>query len=176
MAAEIIKVYKQDMPASRFIGKKYSDKDRVNGMFGKYWGDWYQNGWFDIIAKQTDKDLKSLYEDGDAHIGLMRHKNGEFEYWIGIFMPENTPAPDGYDYCDFPKASLGVCWVYGEQSEVFLNEKLCGVKLEEQGYKMMDGTEETICCFERYVCPRFTTPDEKGKIILDICFFLKEKA
>ena len=29
-------------------------------------------------------------------------------------------------------------------------------------------------CFERYCCPRFTTPDEKGNIILDICFYLNK--
>jgi len=77
MNAEIIKVYKQDVPALRFIGEKYGDNDRVDGMFGKHWGDWYENGWFDIIEKQTDKNLKSIYEDADAHIGLMRKKTGK---------------------------------------------------------------------------------------------------
>ncbi len=28
--------------------------------------------------------------------------------------------------------------------------------------------------FERYQCPRFTTPDEKGNVILDMCYFVKE--
>jgi len=173
MNAEIIKVYKQDVPALRFIGKKYGDNDRVDGMFGKYWGDWYENGWFDIIEKQTDKNFKLIFEDADAHIGLMRDKNGSFEYWIGIFMPENTPVPEGYDFYVFPKATIGVCWLYGEESNVFCNEEACGKKLEEQGYKLMADKEETIWCFERYVCPRFTTPDEKGKIILDLCFYIK---
>lgn len=27
--------------------------------------------------------------------------------------------------------------------------------------------------FERYVCPRFTTPDAEGKVTLDICHFIK---
>jgi hypothetical protein len=38
MSAEIIKTYKQEVPALRFIGKKYGDKDRIDGTFGKYWG------------------------------------------------------------------------------------------------------------------------------------------
>ncbi len=81
MSAEIIKVYKQDVPALRFIGKKYGDKDRVDGMFGKYWCEWHEKGWFDLIEKQADKELNSIYEDGDAYIGLMRWKEGEpFEY------------------------------------------------------------------------------------------------
>ena len=167
MSVEITKVYKQEVPALRFIGKKYGDNDRVNGMFGKLWGDWFQNGWFDVIAKQTDKDLKAIYEDGDAYIGLMRDYKGQFEYWIGILMPEGTPIPDGFEYVDFPKAALGVCWLYGKENEVYGLEGKCGEKLEQAGYIPGDW------CMERYGCPRFTTPDDSGKIILDICFYLK---
>ncbi len=35
MASKIIKVYRQEVPALRFIGKKYGDEDRVDEMFGK---------------------------------------------------------------------------------------------------------------------------------------------
>jgi len=167
MSAEITKVYKQDVPALRFIGKKYGNSDRVDGMFGKHWCDWHQNGWFDVIEKQTNRPLKSIYEDGDAYIGLMRENNGEFEYWIGIFMPENTPVPDGFQYLDFPKGTLGVCWLYSKENEVYCQEERCWKELEKVGYTPADW------CMERYCCPRFTTPDEKGKIILDICFYLK---
>ena len=43
-------------------------------MFGKYCGDWFLNGWFYLLAKQTDKDLKLMYEDGDAYIRLIDGK------------------------------------------------------------------------------------------------------
>ena len=167
MSAEITKVYTQDVPALRFIGKKYGNNDRVNGMFGKLWGDWFQNGWFDVIIKQTDKDLKAIYEDGDSYIGLMRENNGQFEYWIGIFMPEATPVPEGFVYIDFPKTTLGVCWLYGKEDEVYGLEGRCGEELEKAGYVLGDW------CMERYGCPRFTTADAYGKITLDICFYLK---
>jgi len=174
MSVEITKVYKQDVPALRFIGKKYGNDDRVDGMFGKYWGDWFQNGWFDFLVKQTDKDLKSLYEDGDAYIGLMRWKDGEpFEYWIGVFLPENTSVPDGYSYHDFPKSTLGVCWVYGKESDVYMQEENCAKKLGEEGHEVINDNENAYWFFERYGCPRFTTPDENGKIILDICHYIK---
>jgi hypothetical protein len=52
MSAEIIKVYKQDVPSLRFIGKRYGDKDRVNRTFGKYWGDWHQNV-SNVLGKNT---------------------------------------------------------------------------------------------------------------------------
>jgi predicted transcriptional regulator YdeE len=174
MSAEITKVYKQDVPTLRFIGKKYGNKDRVDGMFGKYWGDWHQNGWFSLLEKQANNDLKTIYEDGDAYIGLMRWKEGEpFEYWIGIFMPENTSVPDGFECHDFPKATLGVCWVHGKESEVFMQEENCMKKLEGDGHELMKDKENAYWFFERYACPRFTTPDENGKIILDICHYLK---
>ena len=87
---EIIKTYRQSIPALRFIGKKYGDS--AHG-YGAMWGEWFEKGWFDIIVKQID---------------------------------------EGFEFN--PHLSL---------------------------------------CFERYVCPRFTTPDEKGNVILDIGFFIK---
>jgi AraC family transcriptional regulator len=83
--AEVIKTYKQSMPASRFIGKKYGDEDRVNGLFSARWNEWFQNGWFEEIEKAPGYNT-AFFEDGGAYIGMMRHKNGEpFQYWIGIF-------------------------------------------------------------------------------------------
>ena len=167
--AEIINTYKQKIGAMRFIGKKYGDEDRVNGSFGSQWGEWFENARFEAIEKQYSGKLADIYEDGDAYIGLMRDdEKGTFEYWIGIFMPEGTAAPAGFEYIDFPAGNLGVCWVYGKEEEVYMHEGQCGEKLEKDGY--------TICsswCFERYACPRFTTPDDKGNIILDICFYVK---
>jgi hypothetical protein len=173
MGAEIRKIYKQDVPALRFIGKKYGDNDRVDGMFGKYWDEFFQNEWWALIAKHSDKDMKVLYEDGDAYIGLMRHKDNEpFEYWVGIFMPEGTLVPDGFTYHDFSKATLGVCWLHGSENEVFMQEKKCALKLMEAGHTIAKDIEGATWFFERTVHPRFTTPDEDGKIILDICFYV----
>lgn len=52
MMVEIINVYRQSIPAMRFIGKKYGDSDRVDGGFGAKWGEWFGNGWFTAIEKQ----------------------------------------------------------------------------------------------------------------------------
>ena len=166
--AEIIKVYRQNIGALRFIGKKYNDSDRMNGTFSLKWREWFENNWFEVIEKQIDKSIKGIYEDGDAYIGLMRDKNGEFEYWIGIFMPNNTGVPDGFSSVDFSEGELGVCWVYGKEDAVYCWEEKCRERLITEGFAISGEW-----CFERYVCPRFTTPDEKGNIILDICFCVK---
>ncbi len=170
--AEIIKAYKQEVPALRFIGKKYGDEDRVNGSFGAKWGEWFANGWFETLENLAS--LKDVYEDGDAYVGLMRYKEGEpFQYWIGIFMPDITPVPEGFEYVDFPGSKLGVCWVYGQEHEVYGHEMSCAEKLAEAGFEVMKDNNDALWPFERYACPRFTTPDEKGNIILDICFYIK---
>jgi len=166
---EITKVYRQDMGARRFIGKKYGDSDRVDGGFGAKWGEWFANDWFAPITKNIDTSIAETFEDAAAQIGLMSvDESGNFQYWIGLFTPVNTSVPDGYQYVDFPKGELGVCWVYGKEGEVYMQEGVCGERLTKEGHEMSDDW-----CFERYVCPRFTTPDDNGNIILDICFFAK---
>ena len=168
----IIKVYRQEVPALRFIGKKYGNNDRVNGMFGKHWGDWYENGWFGIIENLIDFNMNTLFENGNDNIGLMRDNNGEFEYWIGKFMPENTIVPEGFNYYDFPKGAFAITWLYDYESKIFGLEGMVGENLNKLGYEVIVCKENSIWAFERYT-NRFGTPDEKGKIILDIGFFIK---
>ena len=168
--AEIIKTYAQRMGAARFIGKKYTNSDRVNGNFGAKWGEWFREGWFDAIEKQIDNSAEAVCEDGGAYIGLMQGDDKElFEYWIGIFAPQSTTVPEGFDHIDFPESDLGVCWIYGKEKAVYGLEGQCGKRLEQDGFKINYGW-----CFERYACPRFTTPDENGNVILDICFYVEK--
>lgn len=170
---EIIKSYVQQVPATRFIGKKYGDADRVDGGFGKQWDEWNGNGLFAPIEKAAG-DVSSLFEDADATIGLMRWKEGEpFEYWIGKFTPVGTAVPEDYGFVDFPAAKLGVCWLYGEFDTLFGKEHLAGKRLSEQGYKCIGDEKGAFWFFERYACPRFTAPDEKGNVVLDIVFFVE---
>jgi len=176
MGAEIVKVYRQNIEPLRFIGKKYGNPDRVDGNFGKLWGQWHANGWFGVLEKLYDGNIKNIYEDGDAYIGLMRWKNGElFEYWIGMFMPANTTVPEGFDHIDFPKSDLGVAWLYGKEPEVIAKQDEAPKALVKNGFEIVVGADGAHWFFERYVCPRFTTPDKKGNIILDVCFFIKEE-
>ncbi|MDE6921688.1 MAG: hypothetical protein K2P89_17575, partial [Lachnospiraceae bacterium] len=62
--AEIMKVFKEEVPAMRFIGKKYHD---YSG-----WGEWFANGWFETIENSmggTDRIL-GIWENGGAYVGL----------------------------------------------------------------------------------------------------------
>jgi len=167
--AEIIRVYRQKTGASRFIGKRYGDADRVDGSFGAKWGEWMNNDWFKTVASQYDGDLTAFGEDGGCPVGMMRDTpEGAFEYWIGVFMPEDTAVPEGFEHVDFPAGHLGVCWVCGKEEDIYMREGECGERLEREGYKYANEW-----CFERYAKPRFDMPDENGNIILDICFFVE---
>lgn len=171
---EIVKTYKQAIPTVRFIGIKYSDEDRISGVFCSKWEEWFETGRFRKLESLVTDDFKDKYEDFDAYIGLMRSKEGEeFEYWIGMFLPEGTIVPEEYEYIDFPASNLGICWVYGSQPERNCMEDECAKKLSEEGYEIVSDKEGAWWFFERYGCPRFTDPDEREKVILDICYFVK---
>lgn len=166
--AEIIKTYKQSVSAMRFIGKKYSD--------GSHWGEWFQNDWFSVVenAMGGEDKVHELYEDGDAYIGLTRYKEGEpFEYWIGEFVLPDTEAPEDFLFIDFPESSLGVNWIYGKEGGVFGMHSECLKKITDEGMEIKADNNGAVWSFERYGCPRFTTPDENGNIILDHCYFVK---
>lgn len=174
---KITKVYAQELPAVRFIGKKYGDGDRVNGFFGAKWGEFFAAGHFEAIEKAAGgaETLSALYEDGGAYLGFMRAKEGEpFEYWIGEFTPVGTPAPEGLEYFDLPARRLGVGWLLGPENELYGREGEVMKKLDEAGFPAKPEADGMWQCFERYVCPRFTTPDDKGNVTLDICFFINK--
>ena len=165
--ANIIKTFREEIPAMRFIGKKYPN-------FGPWWGEWFANGWFDEIEKMmggTDAILK-LWKNGAGYIGLERRcPNQPFEYWIGMFTPPETKIPDGFAYMDFPSAALGTCWIYGTEKEVH-NTFDCRAAVEGNGFTLWKDKEGGVWSFENCLCPRYTTPDEHGNIILDYCYFI----
>ena len=107
--ADIIKVFREDVPAMRFIGKKYPD-------FGGWWGEWFSQGWFEQIenAMNGSDSILEIWKNGGGYIGLERRSETEpFEYWLGMFTPIDTVVPDGFEFVDFPAIGLGTCWIYG---------------------------------------------------------------
>ena len=166
--ATIVKTFKEEIPAMRFIGKKY------NG-FGPWWGEWFANGWFDEIERAMggcDAILK-VWQNGGGYIGLERRAAEQpFEYWIGMFTPANTPVPEGFSSIDFPAMGLGTCWIHGSEKEIH-NTKACKPAVKEAGMTIWKDQNGGKWSFENCVCPRYTTPDADGNIIMDYCYFVE---
>lgn len=166
--AELIKVFKENVPEMRFIGKKYPD-------FGGWWGEWFANGWFELIENTmggADAILK-IWQNGAGYVGLERRCDGQpFEYWIGMFTPAETHVPDGFDFIDFPAVALGTCWLYGKEDEVH-DTSACLSAIKSNNMELWTDYNGGIWSFENCLCPRYTTPDENGNVIMDYCYYVK---
>lgn len=154
MAVEILEVKKESCPKARLIGKRYEGVPN--------WGEWWENNWFEIL--ETNQRLSF---NGDAYIGGVHIVNGMPEHWIGMLFPENTEVPEGFEYVDIAPLDYAICYLYDKEnsSEFYTidTHNQCLEKLKEYNWKR----KEDDWCLERYNCPRFTTVDEKGNVILD---------
>lgn len=174
--ARIIRCAKETFPHCRFIGKRYTPADYVNGNFAVHWGEWFEKGWFDPLEALGTEAFRRVYPDADAYIGLEwmgKTADGDaFFYWIGMFLPEDTPVPEGYECIDFAFDNIGVCYVQGEESKTYGMESETYKRVIADGMKIRE-RDGGIYDFERYACPRFTSPDENGEVILDLCYFIE---
>ena len=156
---EIVRIEREDAPALRFIGKKYAAD--VN--FGAMWGQWWGNGWFDALDRLEGRAALNQ----DSYCAAKRIVNGELEYWIGMFFDPATEAPEGYESANMPPMRYAVCYLRDRENSPeltsFETHNRCLEALAEQGFQR----KEDDWCFERYQCPRYTTPDEEGRVILD---------
>jgi len=175
MSAEIIKTYKESHPNLRLIGKRYTNDDRNEfGMFSHKWGEHLSGDFFAKLKAHATPDPTN----GGACIGMCGLKpngdEGEFEYWIGMFFPEGTEPPEGFDYVDIPASEVGVCWVKGTEPDIYMQSAQCYQAIASEGMAApQDMTEMGRWWeFERY-SERFDAPDADGNVILDICVYLK---
>lgn len=175
MATQIIKVFEEQHPPLRFIGKKYTNQDRTQGSYAAKWQAWFQNGYFSVLevlgeTKQVD----------NGYLGFMRYNPASFEtsfeYWIGVLFEPNTSVPEGFDYIDLPAAKIGICYIQGKESEgIYAMHDACIQALVEKHILLPKQLElQRIQVFERYNCPRFTEPNALGEVILDYGVYLFE--
>ena len=165
---ELIKTYRVRIPAVKFIGRCYHEEDKKDGIFGWLWGKWFAEGLFAPI--EALQEAPDFVEDGDAYCGLSRIlRDGSYEYWIGMLVPETAGVPDGYECLPIPACDAIVNWVYGKEPDVYFH--CCLQEMEALGYHWDADTSGERLMMERYACPRFTKPDEKGNLILDLVYF-----
>jgi len=156
----IIKTYQQEIPALRFIGKKYSVplSDSAFDVILDNLDDWRLNYTFNAIEKQTDKG-------NDAYISLIRkNDDGVIDYLLGMFMPAGTNVPKGYEAIDFPQSTLAVFSVYGKRNAIIHYDAECRKKLAQDA-------ASTQWFFQRFNWRRFFEEDKYGKRILEYGYF-----
>lgn len=167
--ANIINTYRESMPRMRFVGKCYTNADRGGGGFGAQWDAWFSNGWFDAIKKANPGKILD-----NSHIGLMSGSEMSFTYWIGIFCAEDAVVPEGYAALDLPAMEAGICWIQGQDGPaLYMMHDACEQAMKNAGMEQFYQDDQgRFIFFERYNCPRYTTPDEQGRVILDYGGFL----
>lgn len=161
MAIKILEVKQESCCEARLIGKKYEGNAN--------WGEWWENNWFSILEEK-----KCLSFNGDAYIGAVHIVDGMPQRWIGMLFPINTEVPQGFEFIDIKPLEYAVCYLYDKEgsSDFYTMDthNMCLKALEERGLKR----KEDDWCFERYNCPRFTSPDENGNVVLDYAISIKK--
>ncbi len=175
MSTTIIKVFEEKHPQLRFIGKKYTNQDRIDGSFAAKWQEWFQKGYFNPLealgeTKQTD----------NGYLGFMKYSpsnpESSFEYWIGVLFDPNTDVPNGYDFMDIPASRVGMCYIQGKESEGLyaMHEACIHALMEKKIISQKQLNRPEMQFFERYNCPRFTEPNALGEVILDYGVYIFE--
>ena len=165
---EIIRTLTQPQPACCFIGKRFDPA--VWSSLPAMWGTFWENGWFGQLETLQTPEWTKNFPDMDAYIGLEELRDGSSmpSYLVGLFAPADAVVPEGFEKIEFAACRLAVAYIYGPESAVYGFEGECLKVFAEKG--LVPRRDNGVWwMFERYACPRFTTPDEQGHVILDIC-------
>ena len=167
----IVHCYRQDFPKCRFVGIRYTNPEQA----ANAWGEWFSEERFENLETLLTPEFCAIYPDTDAYVSLTREGSDVgFESWIGMFLPENSPVPQGFESMDFQHSYAGICWIQGAEQSLYGQNALCRETLCSHNLKIASEADGTCWFFERYTCPRFTTPDENGEVILDAGYFVEK--
>lgn len=163
---EIIKLEVKRLPSIKLIGKelRYNMDLHMQGenRIPDFWNKCFADEIFFPLENQADhvydKDYVGVMCDWDKG-------DGDFSYVVGMLMNNSAAVPEGYCCKDIEETDVAIGWIKGKStSDVCSNaHELTEKTLIENGYKF----DNMKWCMELYNCPRFTTPDENGYIILD---------
>ena len=106
MAAKIVEMHTEILPALRLIGKQC---DCEMHTFIEDWNEWFENGWFDQLEK-----LGAAPENRGLYLGVTDNSGG---YWIGLLFPPDMLAPNGFTYADIPAARFAVSRFDGKKGQ-----------------------------------------------------------
>jgi len=162
----LIRFETSEMPAVRVIGKqiRYSMDALMNGdnRLPALWDQCFADGIFEPLEAAAE------HVHDPSYVGVMLDwdkGDGDFTYVCGMLMKPEAETPDGYVSYPIDATSVAIGYIQGGGVQ-----DVCGTAhadtekaLRENGHT----NANMRWCMELYNCPRFTTPDENGQIILD---------
>ncbi len=168
---EIKKVFRENIPALRFMGREYDTAEM--------WREWWMNDWVVVVeeAMNGTDEICRRWENGGGHVALTKTVDGERAgFYLGMFTPIDTPPieEENFIYIDFDGVDLGTCWLYGERPDVH-DTSACRQAVESAGMTVWKDEEGAEWSFENLMWPRYTDKDENGKVILDYCIFVERE-
>lgn len=167
--AKIINKEQVEFSELKLIGLKYGSS--LNG-YGSKWQEWFEKDLFSKI-----ENLKSDNYHDDSYIGLMKWEDNNYsnyEYWIGVFKDVNTEVPEGFESIIIPKSKALVYYIKGvDGPELYGQEGPCFNDMLNNHFVPLVDKDKKCYAYERYNCPRFTSPDENGEVILDYVILVK---
>ena len=158
MSVEIVKIYTENLPALRLIGKP-CDCEVHN--FVADWDEWFENGWFNQLEK-----LGPTSENRDMYLGVTDNSGG---YWIGLLFPQDALVPDGFEYLEITATRYAISQFSGKKDKELLN--MDGINLIVEEIRKHSLTPAPLWrgwCIERYSRPN--TQGGKGKILLECLY------
>ncbi|NLW70689.1 MAG: hypothetical protein GX061_06370 [Eubacteriaceae bacterium] len=164
--AKITGIIDEFLPATRFIGKRYSEIG--------HWNEWWEGFFFEKLETTIDENggLPN-WESAGGYVGMEKRREGILtDYYIGMFATPETPIPEGFICIDFDRTNLGTCVIYGKEGEVHDVLDKCRKALTDRDYTIKETPEGAVYSFENCLCPRYTDPDENGNITLYYSYFV----
>jgi hypothetical protein len=164
--AKIIKFEVVDLPKIYLVGKEIrhniEDFTKGNSRIPAFWDKCLADGTFSVLEKQQNHRYEPAYVGAciDWDTGY-----GTFSYICGMLFKEGVTVPDGYAIREIGGEKIGVCWIKGKDA--------ADVTSSAHELTMQAIRNAGLCpnqmkwSMQLFTNPRFSTPDEKGEVILD---------
>ena len=164
---DILNAYHEMAPAARFIGRGYTEADRVNGNFSALGGMVCAQGGLRAWRRCSPTAGTALPRGRQLYRLMRQRAPSRLNIGLVCFCAGHT-VPQGMEHIDMEPWHMGVCWVKGKEPDIYGKEHACRERLTAAGFETWQGPDNAWLTLERYQCPRFTQADEEGQRILDI--------
>lgn len=132
------------------------------------WDEWFSGNKFCFFDNLPEGKTDNSY----SGLMLVNERAGKLVYWIGALVSDDVDAPEEFESCQIPSANAYTFYIKGiDDPALYAMEGECFGRVPPE--ELFIDADGCVASIERYNCPRFTTPDENGEVILDFCVLVK---